>query len=132
MTVMPFPAAAPIELSPELSEDALALEFSARHVRELRYVHQWGAWLQWDGSRWKFEKTLRMFDMARTVARDFANAGNKDARKIATASTVAAIEKLARSDRRHAVTINVWDADPWLLNTPGGIVDLRTGTMGTT
>src|SRR3954454_23350964 len=31
MTVMPFPAAEPVLLSPEFSEDALALEFSARH-----------------------------------------------------------------------------------------------------
>ncbi len=37
MTVMPFPAAEPVELSPEFSEDALALEFSARHGHELRY-----------------------------------------------------------------------------------------------
>src|SRR4051794_7466197 len=59
MTVMPFPAPEPVNLSPEFSEDALALEFSARHGCELRYVHQWGAWLQWDGTRWKFEKTLR-------------------------------------------------------------------------
>ncbi len=24
-------------------------------------------------------------------------------------------------------TVDQWDCDPWLLNTPGGIVDLRTG-----
>ncbi len=67
--------------------------------------------------------------MARIIARDFANACNKDGRKIASAGTVAAIEKLARSDRRHATTVDIWDLDPWLLNTPGGIVDLRTGKM---
>ena len=40
MTVMPFPAAEPVELSPEFSQDVLALEFFARHRRELRYVRQ--------------------------------------------------------------------------------------------
>ena len=50
MTVMPFPAAEPVELSPEFSEDALALEFSVRHEHELRYVAKWGAW---QGSRIK-------------------------------------------------------------------------------
>jgi putative DNA primase/helicase len=31
--------------------------------------------------------------------------------------------------RRHAATTDEWDADPWLLNTPGGVVDLKTGRM---
>ena len=48
---------------------------------------------------------------------------------IASARTVAAVERLARYDRRHAATVEQWDVDPWLLNTPGGVVDLRTGKM---
>ena len=42
---------------------------------------------------------------------------------------MAAVERLARSDRRLAATAEQWDADPWLLNTPKGVVDLRTGSM---
>jgi phage/plasmid-associated DNA primase len=30
-----------------------------------------------------------------------------------------------RADRWHAATVDLWDADPWLLNTPGGVADLR-------
>jgi putative DNA primase/helicase len=118
-------------LSPEFSDDALALEFTERHKHELRYVAKWGVWLHWDGTRWKFEDTLRAFDLARGVARDFSNACNDpdDKPKIASAAKVAAIEKLARADRRHAATVEQWDADPWLLNTPGGTVDLRSGGM---
>jgi putative DNA primase/helicase len=134
MTVTPFPGAVPVteaDLAPEFSEDALALEFSERHGYELRYVAKWGSWLLWDGARWRFEDTYRAFDLARAVARDFANAHDKEggARKLASANTVAAIEKLARADRRHAMTTDAWDKDPWLLNTPGGIVELRTGKM---
>ncbi|MBZ0089300.1 MAG: DUF6362 family protein, partial [Thermoanaerobaculia bacterium] len=44
--------------------------------------------------------------------------------------TVAAIERMARADRAHAAPSDRWDRDPWLLNTPGGIVDLRTGRLG--
>ena len=40
---------------------------------------------------------------------------------------MAAVEKLARSDPRLAAAVDQWDADPWLLNTPDGVVDLRTG-----
>jgi putative DNA primase/helicase len=117
------------DLAPEFSDDALALEFTARHAHELRYVAKWGTWLHWDGTRWKFEDTLKAFDLARAVAREFANACSKpDSKpKIASAAKAAAIEKLARADRRHAATVDQWDPDPWLLNTPGGIIDLRTG-----
>ncbi len=48
---------------------------------------------------------------------------------IASAKTVAAVERLAKADRRHAATVDQWDAMPWLLNTPDGVVDLRTGQM---
>ena len=37
---------------------------------------------------------------------------------LASAKTVAAVEKLAKSDRRLAATVDQWDADPWVLNTP--------------
>jgi P4 family phage/plasmid primase-like protien len=82
-----------------------------------------------------FEGTLAAFDMARVVAREYAAMCNTDdddgpnPTKIASASTVSAIERLARSDRRHAVTVDIWDDDPWLLNTPSGIVDLKTGSL---
>ena len=52
---------------------------------------------------------------------------SREAKSIASAGTVAAIERLARADQRIAVTVNEWDADPWLLNTPSGTVNLRTG-----
>ena len=42
---------------------------------------------------------------------------------------MAAVERLARSDRRLAGRTDDWDADPWSLNTPGGVVDLRTARM---
>ena len=44
-------------------------------------------------------------------------AGGDQARQRAT---VAAVEKLSRSDRRFAATVDQWDVDPMLLNTPGG------------
>src|SRR5262249_26063784 len=36
-------------------------------------------------------------------------------------------EGLGRSDRRRGATADQWDSDPWLLNTPEGIIDLRSG-----
>ena len=73
-----------------------------------------------------------MFDLVRRLCRQTAaEAGEKSkiGNAIASAKTVAAVERLARSDRRFAATTEQWDADPWLLNTPSGTVDLRTGTI---
>ncbi len=111
------------------TEDALALAFTRRYHRDWRYVAGWGKWLVWDGQRWRIEDTLAATDLIRSVCRQTAvRADNpKVAAKLASSSTVSGVERLARADRRHAATTDEWDADPWLLNTPGGVVDLKTG-----
>lgn len=128
---------------PELySEDNAALAFSAQFADELRYVAPWGRWMIWRGQRWAEENTLHVFDLARRICRSVAAQARNDMVNITTetqrraviaryglASTVAAIERLAKSDRRHAATIEQWDADLWALNTPAGVVDLRTGAV---
>ena len=113
------------------TEDALALSFTRRYHRDWRYVAGWGKWLVWDGQRWRTEDTLAATDLIRSVCRQTAvRADNpKVAAKLASAGTVGGVERLARADRRHAATTDEWDADPWLLNTPGGVVDLKTGRM---
>jgi putative DNA primase/helicase len=46
-----------------------------------------------------------------------------------TAKMVAAVEFLARSDRRVAAVPGQWDKDPWLFNTWTGTVELKTGEL---
>jgi putative DNA primase/helicase len=113
--------------APVFSDDALALRFASRYADELRYVANWSQWLHWDGTRWQFDRTLAAFDRARAICREAAAECNKSklAKELASGKTVAAVERLARSDRRLAATIEQWDADPWLLNTPEGVIDLR-------
>ena len=118
-------------LPPGYTEDALALEFTSRHAEDWRYVAAWGQWLWWTGTHWQHETTLKAFDLARLVCRKGAAScrNPKIAAKVSSAGTVAAVERLARSDRRHAATSDEWDQDLWALNTPGGVVDLRTGVL---
>ncbi len=113
------------------TDDALAISFTRRYHHDWRYVAAWGKWLMWDGQRWRTEDTLAATDLIRHVCRHAAlRADNpRVASKLAGASTVGSVERLARADRRHAGTTDEWDADIWLLNTPGGVVDLRTGRM---
>ena len=111
------------------SEDDLANRFSALYADDLRYVAAWGRWYEWDGKRWAEDDTVKVFDLVRTVCRKAAAEANEGSRALARANTVAAVERFARADRRHAARVDQWDADPWLLNTPGGTVDLRTGDV---
>lgn len=115
----------------EFTEDALALQFTQRHGKDWRYVAVWGQWFVWTGTHWQRENTLKVYDLARIVCRDAAAACSniKLRAKIASAGTVAAIERLARADRTHAASTDIWDADLWSLNTPGGSINLRTGML---
>jgi putative DNA primase/helicase len=116
----------------EYSDDALAQAFTERYGDDLRYTAAWGRWSVWNGHVWKADDTRRVLDVARDICRQISMSCKdpKLARHVASARTIAAVERLAQSDnRRHAATADQWDADPWILNTPGGIVDLKTGAI---
>jgi len=120
----------PVAIPPEFSDDALAADFTIQHGPDFRYVAPWGKWLRWDGHRWAEDRTIRIFDLVREVCRGAARLPALNvARHIASAKTIAAVEKLARSDRKLATLPEAFDLDPFLLNTPGGTVDLRDGTL---
>ena len=118
---------------PAFSDEAVALRFAERHADDLRFVAAWGKWLSWTGTHWDFDDTLNAFDLARQICREAAASCNEAriASTVASAKTVAAVERLAKSDRRIAATVDQWDQDPWSLNTPDGVIDLRTGQRRT-
>ena len=101
---------------PEFSDEALAQRFADRHNENLRYVAVWGRWYAWDGTRWAPDDTLDAFDRARAVCRAAASQANKHQAAIASAKTVAAIERLAKSDRRIAAAVEQWDGDLDIFN----------------
>jgi putative DNA primase/helicase len=125
-----------IPLRPEnYSDEALATRFTTQHQDDLKFVNIWGKWLVWDGMRWRTDDTLMVTDHARALVREASNEileGNgsrKLAAMVSSAKTVSAIERLARADRHHASQTTDWDSDPWMLNTPNGTVDLKTGQL---
>lgn len=113
---------------PEGSEEKLALEFAKRHANALRYVHAWGKWLYWTGTHWRTDTTLCAHDLVRTLCREAAAQATTERVRLAltSARTGMAALSLARADRRIAATAEQWDSDPWLLNTPEAVIDLRT------
>ncbi|HEV7254764.1 MAG TPA: phage/plasmid primase, P4 family [Mesorhizobium sp.] len=108
------------------TEDAVALAFAKAHGDDLRFCHHAGKWHVWTGARWQKEDTRLAFDWARTVCRKTNAAGEA---ALAKASTAAAVERFAQADRAFAVTSEIWNSDPFLLGTPAGTIDLRTGLL---
>lgn len=115
----------------ESSENMLARRFAEQHASDLRYVAAWGKWLRWTGARWEPDKTLRVVDLVRQLCEAEAARVSKPAgaKSLGKARTIMSIEGLARSDPRLAATVEQWDADSWVINTPGGVVDLRSGEL---
>ncbi|RON17563.1 hypothetical protein BK660_23205 [Pseudomonas brassicacearum] len=107
------------------SEDKFALVFEALYRDELRYCHTSGTWYFWNRNCWRKDCDHLALDKARKVCRSCAD-GKPAYLKHAT---VNAVERLARSSRALAVIAECWDTDPWLLGTPNGTVDLRSGKL---
>ena len=114
-----------------LSHEHLALEFAAKQQNHLKYVTTWNKWLHWNGQSWVEDKTNNWRDQIRQLCRAAARLA-EDARQqksLCSVSTSEAVSKLVKVDQRLAIVSDVLDADPWKLNTPTGLVDLKTGAV---
>ena len=117
---------------PEFSDEDLAQRFARRHGDGLRYIAKWSQWYEWEGARWEQDSTLDAFDKARAICRAVASDADKPHTKtaLASAKTVAAVERLAKADRRIAATVAQWDAAPDTFNTEAMPPDHDGGATG--
>ena len=129
----------------DLTHDGLALELGECWKDSARHVAAWGQWLFWSGSHWRKDNSLEHMTQAREFLRAKAHeleaeaaeatdekmceALTRQAKALRNAHTVAQVVGLARSNETQAATVEQWDADPWLLGTPDGTVDLRAGEL---
>jgi putative DNA primase/helicase len=113
------------------TEDGTARALAELHAGEIRYCPQRGSWLRWTGSQWAWDDSETVREHVRNIARDLPEEdGWKTYKKRAlSAAGVTGITRLAQTDARLTVHIDQLDAHPYELNTPGGIIDLRTGTI---
>ena len=132
----------------DLSEAGAAEVFALTYGPGMRWTESLG-WMIWNGTRWCQNKS-----MATNRAMQFTNDMLNEAKKKHAASTIADDNGEASADAkqylkyaqrmrnskpidniltlakaRMTVEASIFDVQPFDLNTPGGIIDLRTGTM---
>lgn len=115
----------------------IAYRLAASHDGELLHVHGIG-WHHWDGSRFVADESgharRAVFAVLRASRLDAARLDTEDQRKrlwsdvqrCESAAGVDGVLKLASAMPEFACAVGELDADPWLLNTPTGTLDLRT------
>jgi len=117
-----------------VSESTLALTFAEHHGDRWSYNTDQQVWLQWVGTHWARQQTPEFLDSLRNFLMVFALAFRQaqrispaEATKLQSQRTIASIERLCRALPSFLGRSGLYDADPFLLGTPGGTIDLRTG-----
>lgn len=115
------------------SEEALTHAWVKRHGEDWRYVDELDRWYRWTGKSWEQERKRGHFFTARVLCREalaWSDALTAPMRRsIGRASTAAAIVNNLRSQPEIGLHAEDLDADPFLLATPDGVVDLRIGKL---
>ena len=113
-----------------ITEDSAAQRFAEIYANRLRYCHDAGSWFEWDGAIWRQNRTKLGFQWSRELARELVAQEDDRVRYLSSKTSFASgVERFAQADPVFAVTSEFWDRDPFLLGTPGGPVDLRTGRL---
>lgn len=128
------------------TEQGAAKDFADQYGQNLRYNGAFG-WLFWDGVKWEINaeaeaKMLMMrytdtlYGQARVAQQTAQNkyekataeALMKQAVKLRTSGGLASLVNFCKAILHDGRT-EAYDAAPWDLNTPGGIIDLHTGAV---
>ncbi len=128
--------------APFLSDQWLALKIVEMSQSILRYSPMMDKWFVWDRGRWQPDAVMLAEDVVKTclrkIARKYQGAGTtekekqkweQECRSICSSGKATAVRVLVQSDRAIAVSPESLDYNLWILNTPGGIIDLTTGNI---
>lgn len=131
------------QIPAEFTDDGV-MQWSLQWVRDkLRYSAVNKSWMVWRGFRWQIDQTLQheaiVGDLLRQLSgrlRDMAAGAPTvgetkmyEARAATLASSAARTNVITLLRSRVPCVPTDFDVDPMLLNTPGGVVDLRTGAI---
>lgn len=119
-----------------LSENDFAKHFADIHGDNWRCVKAWGKWFNWDGEAWTEDRTDSRVEPMRTIFQEAQNwVGASELTPSAKRAVFGrqvpmyAALRLAGTDKKIRAEPEIWDADPWALGVPGGVVDLKSGKL---
>jgi len=122
------------------SDRAVMNLFLNRMGGNLKFCDALGGWHVYNHGVWTRDETLQAEYLAGRVCAAAGKMASEDpsldksaramAMKLNSNSAKNAVLAYAKSDRRVASTVDDWDRNPWALNTPAGVVDLKTGQVG--
>ena len=137
----PAPAALPPVVAPLkrviVTDQWLADRVVARFEGRVRYMPEAEKWLAWTGTHWREDamsaaegiiiELLKQIGEEEVYEHTPAKERAKMRQHIESASTFRHVKTLIAADPDVKIAAESLDADLWVLNTPGGLVDLRTG-----
>lgn len=109
----------------------IASEFARIHPARLRWTPGMG-WMTNGGTAWQPDDMKKRVQLCQRLVEAAASApgiSESDRKRLLSARTVRAVLELAESNPCLALEPEAWDSDRLALNTPAGIVDLRTGSI---
>ena len=115
----------------EFTENAIARRFARRSCGTLKYNHTTRNWLAWRGSVWCPDELGKVTEQVRCFV-EFERREAIDEKELAAmgrVNFVSAVERISRSDPVFAVHHGMLDQDPWLMGTPDGVMNLRSGEI---
>jgi putative DNA primase/helicase len=107
-----------------ITEQSVMRTFVVLYADRLRFNHGNKQWLVWQEHYWRPDRKQLAFSWALDLCR--SQPPNQNTQKVRFS---AAVETGARAMREVATAQEDWDTDPWLLGTPGGVIDLRSGEL---
>lgn len=117
----------------EPTEDGNALRYADTYAGQLLYILEHGAWAAWDGHVWNLENGDQVaVENARRLVRALPAETKQEAawrKKSQARSNITNTISLASNTKGMYANMTKFDTNPWLLNTPNGIVDLTSGEI---
>ena len=135
------PSSTGVSADDRQTDAGLAERFARSRGLDLRFDHRRGLWLHFSNHRWHPDRdggTCRlMIGFARTLQEEALEIADRKLREEALKVGLR-VESKAGLDRMEALAKNLipiadagdgWDADPWLLGAPNGVIELRSGEL---
>jgi len=124
----------------DFTELGNADRFIRDQAKDVRYCSKMKTWFYWDGMRWvedpnETEIVNKAISTVLAIPQEVqTNPAQKKeilvhAQRSQNYSRIQATVKLARSYKNIQIDPDRFDADPWLINCPNGVLDLRRGVL---